>query len=98
MIKQAPCLGLVVGALASEPACAQQNLPLGSTNTLGTVGNANAGTGTASTGSAVGSVPSASRTILLPSGRRATISGATVVVCDAPGAPFPDEVDVCSVR
>ncbi|HEY1364010.1 MAG TPA: hypothetical protein VGF60_17350 [Xanthobacteraceae bacterium] len=44
------------------------------------------------------SAPSAARTVILPNGRRVSISDSTVIVCDALDAPFPDAVDVCSLR
>jgi hypothetical protein len=83
------------------PASSQQtNLPIGTTNTFGSVGNFNASitqppsssTSPSSTG------PSLSTGVLLPRGGRATRSNSTVTVCDDPTAPFPDFIDVCSLH
>src|SRR5260370_42637650 len=81
------------------PASAQQGQPLGTANAIGTVSNSNAtatssfnGTPSSSSGS------SSTKVILLPNGRRVSTSNSTIVVCDDPGAPFPVEVDVCSLR
>jgi hypothetical protein len=35
---------------------------------------------------------------ILPRGGTATTSNSTIVVCDDPGAPFPNIVDVCSLK
>ena len=81
------------------PAFTQQNQPIGTANTIGSVSNANSTIGSSSTGTVSSSTTSRSSPgILLPSGRRGTTSNSTVVVCDDPGAPFPDQLDVCSLR
>jgi hypothetical protein len=80
-------------------ASAQQIQPAGTTNTIGTVSNVNANNGaptvTSPSASSSFTVP---RQILLPNGGRRTLGNTTVIVCDDPGAPYPDVVDECSLR
>ena len=83
------------------PALAQSNQPIGSANTVGSVANSNATFTPSPAGpqsSPSSSSPSSSPPILLPSGRTASPSNSTITVCDDPGAPFPNEIDVCSLR
>jgi len=92
-------LALILSAGCAMPASAQSNQPIGTANAVGSVANFNAST-SASTGGTQSSSAGrgASTSILLPSGRTATQSSSTIVVCDDPGAPFPDVVDVCGLR
>jgi hypothetical protein len=81
------------------PASSQQNQPIGTANAIGSVSNTNAAvTPSSSTAQSASPGSRSSPGILLPNGGRATTSNSTIVVCDDPGAPFPDQVDVCSLR
>jgi hypothetical protein len=82
------------------PASSQSNQPIGTANTVGSVANSNVNINSSTSNGAQSSSssPSSSRIILLPSGGTATTSNSTIVVCDDPGAPFPNEVDVCSLK
>src|SRR3974390_2642936 len=92
-------LALLLSAGCAGPASAQNNQPIGTANTGGAVANFNARTPSSSgVASSSSSGRGASTSILLPSGRTATQSNSTIVVCDDPGAPFPDVVDVCALR
>ena len=87
------------------PAAAQQD-QLGGTATAtgsgigtGVGSNSNAAAATSSFSATTSSSGSnAGNTISLPNGRRVTRSNSTVTVCDDPGAPFPDAVDVCDLK
>src|SRR5262249_42272745 len=81
------------------PASSQQSQVTGTDNTGGTVSSfgaaGTAGAASSSrTGAASSAASSSARSILLPTGRRTSTSNSTVVVCDDPGSPFPDAVDV----
>ena len=92
-------LALILSAGCAVPASAQNNQPIGTANTVGSVANFNASAPASSGGAqSSSSGPRSSSVILLPSGRRATQSSSTIIVCDDPGAPFPDVVDVCGLR
>jgi hypothetical protein len=89
----------VIGGGVVLPASAQQNQPIGTANAIGSVANSNTTTSSSSNGAQTSSAVSRSSPgILLPSGGRVSTSNSTIVVCDDPGAPFPDVVDVCSLR
>jgi hypothetical protein len=81
------------------PASSQSNQPIGTANTVGSVSNSNANiTSSSNAAQSSSSSPSSSPVILLPRGGTATTSNSTIVVCDDPGAPFPNIVDVCSLK
>jgi hypothetical protein len=81
------------------PASSQSNQPIGSANTLGSVSNSNANITSPSNGAQSSSPsPSTSAVVLLPKGGTATTSNSTIVVCDDLGAPFPNVVDICSLK
>jgi hypothetical protein len=81
------------------PASSQSNPPIGTANTVGSVSNFNANNLSSSNAAqSSSSSPSSSPGILLPRGGTATTSNSTIVVCDDPGAPFPNVVDVCSLK
>jgi len=81
------------------PASSQSNQPIGTANTVGSVSNSNANiTSTTNGAQSSSSSPGSSTVILLPRGGTATTSNSTIVVCDDPGAPFPNVVDVCSLK
>jgi hypothetical protein len=81
------------------PASSQSNQPIGSANTVGSVANSNVNiTPSSNAAQSSSSGPRSSPVILLPRGGMATTSNSTIVICDDPGAPFPNVVDVCSLK
>ncbi len=92
---------LAVQVALIVPASAQQDQSGGTVTATGTgIGsNSNAAAATSSFSATTSSSGSNSgNTISLPNGRRVTRSNSTVTVCDDPGAPFPDAVDVCGLK
>jgi hypothetical protein len=99
-------LSLLVAALCElsliVPVCAQQAQSGTGQNATGIGSTSGATSTTSSSGSSTTTTSFSSsrslRSILLPNGRIVSPSNSTVIVCDDPGAPFPDEVDVCNTR
>jgi hypothetical protein len=94
---------LAVPVALIVPASAQQDQSGGTVTAIGTgIGtgsNSNAAAATSSFSATTSSSGSNSgNTISLPNGRRVSRSNSTVTVCDDPGAPFPDAVDVCGLK
>jgi len=87
------------------PAFAQQDQPSGTGtttvtgNTTRTGANSNAAAATSSFNATTSpSVANSGNVMSLPNGRRVSRSNSTVTLCDAPGSPFPDAVDVCNLK
>jgi hypothetical protein len=85
-----------VWAQQSQSGTTQNATGTGATSTSGAVSTTSSATTSTTSTSLSGS--RSLRSILLPTGRIVSPSNSTVFVCDDPGAPYPDEVDVCSTR
>jgi hypothetical protein len=97
-------LAVMLQAVLAIPAFSQSNQPIGSANTVGSVSNFNANTGTNNAFTTNGTSPTSSPSlspgtvILLPNGTRVSPSISTITVCDDITGILPNEIDVCRLR